>query len=31
MFDTPYHLIKEGVDLRTRLIIEDIKMSDVLN
>jgi hypothetical protein len=25
MFDTPYHLIKEGVDLRTKLVIEDIK------
>jgi len=24
MFDTPYHLIKCGVDLRTNLIIEDI-------
>lgn len=24
MFDTPYHLIKEGVDYRTKLIIEDI-------
>jgi len=23
MFDTPYHLTKEGVDLRTRLFIED--------
>ena len=25
MFDTPYHLSKEGVDLRTQLLIEDIK------
>jgi len=24
MFDTPYHLIKEGVDIRTNLLIEDI-------
>lgn len=25
MFDTPYHLIKKGVDLRTRLFIEDYR------
>ncbi len=25
MFDTPYHLIKVGVDYRTQLLIEDIK------
>lgn len=25
MFNTPYHLSKEGVDLRTQLLIEDIK------
>jgi len=25
MFDTPYHLVKEGIDLRTRLLIEDLK------
>jgi hypothetical protein len=25
MFDTPYHLIKQGVDLRTELLIEDIR------
>lgn len=31
MFDTPYHLIKEGVDLRTNLIIEDIRKTDLLN
>jgi hypothetical protein len=27
MFDTPYHLIKKGVDLRTELMIEDIKLA----
>jgi hypothetical protein len=27
MFDTPYHLTKNGVDLRTRLLIEDLKKS----
>lgn len=27
IFDTPYHLSKEGVDLRTQLLIEDIKKS----
>jgi hypothetical protein len=27
MFDTPYHLTKEGVDLRTTLFIEDFKKS----
>lgn len=31
MFDTPYHLIKKGVDIRTNLLIEDIKNSAVLN
>lgn len=31
MFDTPYHLIKTGVDLRTELLIEDIKDSGILN
>lgn len=30
MFDTPYHLIKQGVDLRTILLIEDIKESGVI-
>ena len=25
MFDTPYHLIKSGVDLRTAMLIEDLK------
>ncbi len=25
MFNTPYHLLKVGVDLRTRLLIEDIR------
>jgi len=25
MFDTPYHLTKEGVDFRTKLLIEDLK------
>lgn len=29
MFDTPYHLIKFGVDLRTELLIEDLKRADV--
>ncbi|HYI78239.1 MAG TPA: hypothetical protein VEW65_11525 [Chryseolinea sp.] len=27
MFDTPYHLIKKGVDIRTELMIEDIKLA----
>lgn len=27
MFNTPYHLVKEGVDYRTRLLIEDIRKS----
>jgi len=27
MFETPYHLIKKGVDLRTNLLIEDISNS----
>ena len=27
MFDTTYHLSKKGVDLRTQLLIEDIKKS----
>ena len=31
MFDTPYHLIKTGVDLRTELLIEDIKESGILS
>ena len=31
MFDTPYHLIKTGVDLRTELLIEDIKNAGILN
>lgn len=26
IFDTPYHLIKKGVDLRTNLLIEDLKL-----
>ncbi|HKZ37841.1 MAG TPA: hypothetical protein VJ184_09335 [Chryseolinea sp.] len=26
IFDTPYHLTKTGVDLRTRLLIEDLKL-----
>ena len=25
MFDTPYHLLKKGVDFRTELLIEDLK------
>jgi hypothetical protein len=25
LFDTPYHLIKRGVDLRTNLLIQDLK------
>lgn len=29
MFDTPYHLIKTGVNLRTSLLIKDIKKSGV--
>jgi hypothetical protein len=29
MFNTPYHLVKEGVDYRTRLLIEDIRKSQV--
>ena len=31
MFDTPYHLIKSGVDLRTELLIEDIKNKSPFN
>ena len=31
MFDTPYHLIKTGVDLRTELLIEDVKASGILS
>ena len=31
MFDTPYHLIKIGVDLRTELLIEDVKESGILS
>lgn len=31
MFDTPYHLIKEGVDLRTNYLIEDLKKKKELN
>jgi len=27
MFDTPYHLIKRGVDMRTQLMIEDITLA----
>ncbi|MBA4053674.1 MAG: hypothetical protein C0490_03080 [Marivirga sp.] len=27
IFDTPYHLIKKGVDLRTELLIEDLKIA----
>ncbi len=27
MFNTPYHLLKKGVDYRTKLLIEDIKQS----
>jgi len=27
MFDSPYHLIKTGVDLRTNLLVEDLKMA----
>ena len=26
MFDTPYHLIKKGVDFRTQLLIEDLRL-----
>lgn len=26
MFDTPYHLTKKGVDLRTQLLIEDLQL-----
>jgi hypothetical protein len=29
MFDTPYHLNKEGVDLRTQKLIEDLKEAGV--
>jgi len=25
LFDSPWHLNKQGVDLRTRLLIEDLK------
>lgn len=31
MFDTPYHLTKKGVDLRTGLLIEDLKKAINLN
>ncbi len=31
MFDTPYHLLKKGVDLRTKLLIEDYKQSNLTN
>jgi hypothetical protein len=27
LFDTPYHLIKAGVDLRTKLLIADLKLA----
>jgi hypothetical protein len=27
IFDTPYHLIKKGVDMRTMLLIEDLKFA----
>jgi len=27
LFDTPYHLVKKGVDLRTSLLVEDLKNS----
>jgi hypothetical protein len=30
IFDTPYHLTKTGVDLRTRLLIEDLKLAAAL-
>jgi hypothetical protein len=30
MFDSPYHLLKEGVDRRTNNVIEDIKSSKTL-
>ena len=29
MFDSSYHLLKRGVDLRTQLLIEDLKKADV--
>ena len=29
-FNTPYHLLKKGVDYRTHLLIEDIKNSNVI-
>lgn len=25
MFDSPYHLLKKGVDYKTQLLIEDLK------
>jgi hypothetical protein len=31
MFDTPYHLIKPGVDHRTAFFIEDFKKSGIMN
>jgi hypothetical protein len=31
LFDTPYHLIKAGVDYRTGLLIEDIRKQIVIN
>jgi hypothetical protein len=31
MFDTPYHLIKAGVDHRTAFFIEDFKKSGIMN
>lgn len=31
IFDTPYHLTKEGADLRTQRLIEDIKSSKNVN
>lgn len=31
MFNTPYHLLKEGVDIRTRLLIDDIRRAQLQN
>ena len=31
LFDTPYHLVKKGAELRTKLLIEDLKKNEVSN
>lgn len=31
MFNTPYHLLKKGVNLRTKLLIEDLKINSIIN